>query len=184
MGFDYLLAFFMLTAPPAVVEPLAYPPALNTLGPALQATALCWEVLDPREVRYILTRPDDFLSDLVLLRRRYQDLNGAPQLSDGMRFPDPETVGQILAFNRAYRQHLCLRQPIELPRSEELKAAIRETDDLYHIWDLVRDARCDYYYVTVRRQALYKLRQVLGAEAYYCGRLPPPVPLWRFHDID
>ena len=76
-------------------------------------------------------------------------------------------------FNRAYRQHLGLRQPVELARWWDLRTALQETDHLYQVWDNVRDARCEYYYVTVRRQALKKLREMIGENAYYQGQMPP-----------
>jgi hypothetical protein len=183
-GLDYLFALIALTAPPGAVEPMLGPQSFRLLRPALHATALYLEILDPREVRYILARSEDFPSDLYLLRRRYEDLCDAPALSDGRRFVEPETANQWLEFNRSYRQNLCLRQPVELARSVALRMAMRETDELYHIWDTVRDARCDFYYVTVRRQALKQLRELIGIEAYYFGRLPPPVPLWRFQEIN
>jgi hypothetical protein len=146
--------------------------------------AVQWEILDIREVHYILSRPEDFQSDLNLLRRRFRDLTDAPALNDSQRFPDRETINDLLAFNRSYRQNLTNRQPVELVRCWELRAAMQETEHLYQVWDTVRDARCDYYYVTVRRQALKKLRKMLGADDYYFGKLPPPVPLWRFQEID
>ena len=46
-----------------------------------------------------------------------------------------------------------------------------ECDCLYQIWDLVRESNCDYYYITVRRQALKKLRDTIGAPAYTSGVL-------------
>ena len=70
------------------------------------------------------------------------------------------------------------------PDSGELREMLQEVDRLYNIWDTVRDARCDYYYVTVRRQALKKLRETVGDDAYYSGALPPHVPIWRFARID
>jgi hypothetical protein len=184
LGLDYVLALALLTAPPGTGDAAGPVPAYVTLRPALQAVALQWEILDPREVRYILSRPEDFSADLNLLRRRWRDLADAPPLCDGIRFPDRDTVNALLAFNRAYRQHLSLRQPVELAHWWDLRAALQETDLLYQIWDTVRDARCDYYYVTVRRHALKKLRELLGDEAYYNGWLPPHVPLWRFQEID
>jgi hypothetical protein len=48
----------------------------------------------------------------------------------------------------------------------------------------VRDARCDYYYVTVRRLALKRLRELVGDEAYYAGNLPPCVPIWRLQEMN
>jgi hypothetical protein len=92
-----------------------------------------------------------------MLRRRYQDLKDAPPLVDCQRFPDRSTISDLLAFNRAYRQHLDNRQTMEMVHTWEVRDALQEADHLYHVWDTARDARCDYYYVTVRRQALKRL---------------------------
>jgi hypothetical protein len=86
----------------------------------------------------------------------------------------------LIQFNRGYRANLTKRQAIEADRFEDLSEAIKETDRLYHIWDAVRDARCDYYHVTVRRQALKRLKSMLGNEDYLTANLPPNVPTWRF----
>jgi hypothetical protein len=196
---NYALAAVLLSSPTEAPTPpdslddhvavrTADPPdsldALITVRPALRDLALDWEILDPREVRYVLTRGEDFPSDLKLLRRRYADLCGAPPLYDCMRFPDRSLVNDMLAFNRAYRQHLDNRQAMELSNAWELHEMLLEADRLYQIWDLVRDTRCDYYYVTVRRQALKKLKELVGDQAYNSGSLPPHVPVWRFARID
>jgi hypothetical protein len=181
---DYLLALSLLNAPPDSATPLSEPWLADSVRPALQQICLRLEILDPRETRYLLTRSEDLNADLNLLRRRYRELRDAPALNDSLRFPDREVVNDLLAFNRAYRQALGLRQPVELARWWELREAMQETDSLYQIWDTVRDARCDYYYVTVRRQALKKLREAIGEDAYYGGNLPPYVPVWRFEAID
>ena len=96
---------------------------------------------------------------------RFQDLADAPLLEDCQRFPDRATVNDLLAFNRAYRRHIDVRQPVELARWWELRTILQETEQLYQVWDTVRDARCEYYYVTVRRQALKRLREMLGNDA-------------------
>jgi hypothetical protein len=54
----------------------------------------------------------------------------------------------------------------------------------HQLWDAVRDARSECYYVTARRQALQSLRTTLGPDAYYRGALPPHVPVWRFGRMD
>jgi hypothetical protein len=182
LGFDYILAIALLSGPADSTDPATAVPRF-ALAPVMQAVSVQWEILDPREVRYILARPEDFASDVSLLRRRFHDLADAPVLRDSLRFPEREVVNDLLAFNRAYRQHLSIRQPVELIRWWEFRTALQETDQLYNVWDTVRDARCDFYYVTVRRQALKRLRSLLGDEAYYFGRLPPHVPLWRFQEI-
>jgi hypothetical protein len=182
--FEYLLAVALLTAPVDGPDPSVNPDLYANLQPTLQALAIRWEILDPREVRYVLTRPEDFASDLKLLRRRYHDIQDAPPLFDCQRFPDRATISHLLAFNRAYRAHLDSRQSVELVHWWDLREAIQETDRLYQVWDTIRDARCEYYYVPFRRQALKRLRETLGPEAYYTGNLPPHVPLWRFACAD
>ena len=180
---QYLLAAALLTGP-ADSKITVGPELFATVGPALQKLALRWEILDEREKRYVLTRPEDFTADLQLLQRRYHELANAPPVSDCRRFPDRTVVSELLAFNRAYRQHMEMRQAVELVHWWEFREAAQEADRLYQIWDNVRDARCDYYYVTVRRHALQKLRDTIGPEAYYAGTLPPHVPVWRFQRID
>jgi hypothetical protein len=181
---NYALAVALLTTPSDKIESPAAADHFAVVRPILQKVAISWEILDPREVRYVLTRPEDFAADLKLLRRRYQELSDAPPLCDGIRFPDRGLVNELLSFNRAYRQNLDSRQALDPTGRWELHEALQETDRLYQIWDTVRDARCDYYYVTVRRQALKKLRESIGPQAYYAGTLPPHVPVWRFARID
>jgi hypothetical protein len=181
---DYALALALLTSPAEPADAAAVLEPFHSLRPTVQAVAIDWEILDPREVRYVLTRAEDFAADVKLLRRRYHDLHDAPPLHDCMRFPDRTLINDLLAFNRAYRQHLDGRQSLELIYWWELREAVQEADRLYQIWDTVRDARCDYYYVTVRRQALKKLRETVGLEAYSTACLPPHVPIWRFGRID
>jgi hypothetical protein len=181
---DYVLAVALLTSPPDAPEPTLSPERFAVLRPTLQKLAVDWEILDPREVRYVLTRAEDFSTDLKLLRRRQRELADAPASSDGLRFPERAVISDLLAFNRAYRQHVDGRQAVETVHWWELREAVQEADRLYYIWDTVRDARCEYYYVTVRRQALKRLQEMIGAEAYHAGQLPPHVPLWRFQRID
>jgi len=181
---DYALAIALLATPAETADAAPPVPEMVTVRPTLQALALSWELMDPREVRYVLVRSEDFDADLKLLRRRHQDLADAPPLADCVRFPDRELVGDLLSFNRNYRQHLDGRQAFDTAYSWDLHEALQETDRLYEVWDTVRDARCESYYVTVRRQALKKLRDTVGPASYYAGNLPPHVPVWRFTRID
>ena len=183
-AWSFALAAALLTTPPEVPDP---PPDVQdwpAVQEAIQSLAVEWEILDPREVRYVMARIEDWENDIALLRRRYQELKDAPKLSDAQRFPDRNTVAELLAFNRAYRRHLDSRQPLEQDRGHGLRTALKETDYLYQVWDSVRDARCEYYYITVRRQALKRLRQMVGPEAYNTAELPPYVPLWRFQEMN
>jgi hypothetical protein len=180
LSLDYLLAVLLLTVSPEPAQLMEAPGTFAVVRLPLRSLAVECEILDPREVRYILARPEDFAADVKLLRRRYQELAQAPGVDDSLRFPERTTVNELLAFNRSYRQLLDMRQPLELVHGWELRMVLQETDRLYQVWDSVRDARCPYYYVTVRRQALKRLRDLIGEDSYYAGNLPPCVPLWRF----
>lgn len=177
---DLILAAALLSAPAGSPEP---PPSADrwpAVRAALVQTALDWELLDDRETRYVLARAEDFEADLNLLRRRHADLADAPRLADAARFPDRDAVAEAIRFNRAYRKHLETRQAWEADRADAIRVVLCETDRLYRTWDAVRDARCEFYYTTVRRQALKKLKEMVGEEAFAAGELPPYVPEWRF----
>lgn len=178
MSLDLLIAFVLTTAPDA--PPCDRPPCPLA---SMQAVALRLEVMDPREQRHLFARPEDFAADLRVVRRRYDTLADAPPLSDAERFPERLAIAGLLSFNRSYRQNLEDRAALYPADADEYREAIAETDYLYSVWDKARDARCDYFYVTVRRQALKKLREEIGPQAYYSGCLPPHVPIWRFRVI-
>jgi hypothetical protein len=180
---DLMLAAVLLTTPPGTPEPTPPAEQWSALRDAVHKLAVDWEILDPRETRYIMARPEDFCADLNLLRRRYTELVDAPRVADSFRFPDRTSVNELVRFNRAYRKHLDQRHEMETDRCEELRAVMRETDRLYQVWDSVRDARCEFYYVTVRRQALKKLKDLVGDDDYLAGTLPPNVPTWRFNEL-
>jgi hypothetical protein len=180
-GFDYILAAMLLQGAdlPGFENPSKQAGWHALLAkPMVQLTLNC-ELLDHREVRYVLVKADEFISDVRMLQRRAHDLQQAPFLSDAVRFPERVFVNELLLQNRAYRQYLDQCLPL-YPHSAELRAAKEEVEQLYVIWDSVRDARCDYYYVHIRRQALKRLHDILGEKDYDEGQLPPHVPLWRF----
>jgi hypothetical protein len=181
---EFLLAFTLLTSEKGSVDWTHPPPNYDALRPTLQKLAIQLEIMDPREKRYILARSEDYRADLQLLRRRYRNLCDAPSLEECTRFPERHLVNDLLAFNRTYHQYLTARQPVDLVHGGQLQTALTETERLYQVWDTVRDARCSYYYVTVRRQALKQLRSLLGEEAFYRGHLPPHVPVWRIPEVD
>jgi hypothetical protein len=173
-----VLALALLTAPPSAPIPTIEAGSWPAFRIALRDQAILCEILDSREER--LTRLDQLGPDLTVLRRRCRDLRDAPPLHDALRFPNRHQVSDMLQFNRAYRRHLDQRQLMDRDLGSVFKDAIHETDELYRVWELVREATCEIYYVPVRRQALKSLREVLGPAAYCACDLPPHVPLWRF----
>ncbi|WP_148087594.1 hypothetical protein [Gemmata obscuriglobus] len=177
---DLFLAAMLLSAPVGTPEQTPSEERWVSVRNAIHQTAIKWEIMDPREERYLLGTRDDFLSDLDLLRKRYADLADAPPLADCHRLPDRRTVNELIRFNRSFRKGLEEREVWEADRSDLFQQAMKETDRAYQQWDAVRDAQCDFYYVTVRRAALKKLRDSIGAEAFAAGVMPSYVPEWRF----
>ena len=173
---DHVLALAVLIAPAPADEPLAAPEHA-AIWRTVQEVALSLEWLDPREARYVLSRAEDFDADLPLVRRRAAELRDAPPLGDAWRFGPPEMAAQHLAFNRAFHRGLSLRRAAAgaQPGYDE---ALAEAERLYKVHDAARDACSEFYYVSVRRQALALIRQMIGPDAYHKGQLPPPVPGW------
>src|SRR4051812_3138573 len=123
---DYVLAAALLTGPPDAAAPAGAADTYASLCPMLQHVAGEWEILDPREVRYVLTRKEDYKPDWAPLRRRHYDLADAPPLHDCMRFPPRSAVTQMLSFNRAYRENLEKRKEVERNRADEHEEALQE----------------------------------------------------------
>jgi hypothetical protein len=180
---DLILAAALLTAPVNTPEQTPAEDAWPAIRDALHKTAVDWEIMDPRETRYVLAAREDFEVDLNLLRKRHADLADAPKLADTQRLPDRRTVNELIRFNRAYRKTLEERMVWEADRSDLFCAAMQETDRMYRQWDAARDAQCDFYYVTVRRAALKRLRDAIGADAFATGHMPHYVPAWRFAPV-
>ncbi|MCX7699822.1 MAG: hypothetical protein N2039_03000 [Gemmataceae bacterium] len=162
------------TAPVPAISPTDWPIARCVIA----AQAIEWEILDPREER--LLDWEEWSADLRVLRRRYHELKDAPPLADAHRCPDRRTVGELIRANRSLRRWLQARQALEVDRLGWLRETAEETDELHQVWDLIRQAGSEVYYVPVRRLALKRLRQVLGPTAYEAGDWPPHVPWWRF----
>lgn len=178
---DYVLVVAAIIAPGEVL-PGEATEHLRLARP-LREVALHWELLDPREQARLFTRANAFATDLELVRRRHRALDDAPFASEITRFPPRRVVADHLAFNRTYHRALVLRREA-MGRSDFLDQAISENDRLYRVWDLLRDAQCECFYVTARRQSLRGLRDAVGLDLYYRGTLPPHVPLWSFTRID
>ena len=179
---EFALAVVLLTSPPDTLD-LADAEGLHPcVAPALATLAMQWELLDPRETEY-LKSSQDFDADLKVLQQRYADFHNAPPAAEVERFPGRDLVNDMLAFNRAYRDSVNNRLDLDMIHGDELRLILVESDQLFRIYDAIRDARTDYFYVTYRRQALAQLRDLVGTEAFYTGQLPPHVPLWRIPEV-
>lgn len=181
---DYLVAAALLTAPSSGEDPPGSSERYAGLLPTIKTIGISWEILDSREALYLLLRQEDFRSDMNLLRERFHELLDAPPLADCIRFPARVHVSELLQFNRGFREHLEKCRVAGTTPDAHYEEMLDEVERLYQIWDAIRDCRCEYYYITVRRQALKKARDMMGEEAFYSGKYPPHVPTWRFRRVD
>jgi hypothetical protein len=173
---DHVLALAVLIAPAGCGEPFCAPEHA-CVWRTVQEIALSLELLDPREARYVLSRHGDFHADVQLVRRRLDELRDAPFVADAWRFPPSEVACRHLSHNRTFHRNLTLRRDA-LGAQPGFDEALAETERLYKVWDAVRDACSEFYYVSVRRQALAQVRLMIGDDAYHKGQLPPPTPGW------
>jgi hypothetical protein len=176
--FRLLTAVVLLTGPTAHFDLPENAASHAGCAGALRLLALHLEILDPLET-HVLAHAPEFAADLKVLRGRYQEFAAAPRLHECFRLPERALVEDLLAFNRSFQKDLKDRLALDRIHAADLQTALEETEQLFQVWDAVREARCEYYYVTARRQALQQLRNLVGMDAFYTGQLPPHVPLWR-----
>ncbi len=86
-GHEIAMAISLLVAPPGTPYPDIPAEEWSGLQTAIHHIAVSWEIMDPREVKFLLTRQEDMNEDLNLLRKRYHDLQDAPRVNDSLRFP-------------------------------------------------------------------------------------------------
>jgi hypothetical protein len=178
-----LFLFALLAAPPDAPAP-AFPAELL---PHLQAVAVQLELVDPVREKWFFPSPRHhefiyaYLNNLGCARERWAELRDAPSIADADRLPLARDIGSLVEFNVAYRQHLTNNQPLFLWDRDRHCDALRETEAIRSVLDIMMDARNDNYYVAVRRRALLRLRGALGPEVYYAGEFDiPPAPLRFF----
>lgn len=108
-----------------------------------------------------------------------------PPLADRNRFPPQPVAAGAMQLNRAYRKQVERWRWSQLHQQEYWDQVLQETDYLYHCWDWLHAAqggegRDDAYW----RYSLHRLRDLVGEPAYQAGAMPPPVPIWRFRNVD
>jgi hypothetical protein len=180
---DLLFAAMLLSAPVGAPEVPPVPERWPVVRDSLRQTAVEWEILDPRETGYVLAKLEDFQEDLNFLRKRRGDLREAPRVVESNRLPDRETINNCIKFNRSFKTNMEMRILWEADRADFIREVINENERLYKIWDAIRDAKSSLHYVTTRRLALQKLRDIIGPDAYASGDAPPYVPEWRFTHV-
>ncbi len=111
-----------------------------------------------------------------------------PPLSDVDCFPADARA--CVAFSEELEKYVKAQKIVYPWRRAELEAIREEVVACREPWRLLMLAQSEggwdfdgFFYVcepAERRARLARLRRLIGDEAYYSGRMPPPVPYWRF----
>lgn len=147
---------------------------------ALHRVCIDWELVDEREKRYIFSKPESLLDDIENVRRRRENLVGAPRVIDAQRFPSRAIANRMLEENNALRCSIESRMELETDRRSGFRIALYELSEIQCVWSLVQRAQATSYLVWHRREFLKKLLDELGHDDYAAAKLPPSTPIWRF----
>lgn len=128
---DLILGAALLTAPYGTPETVHNDADWPTIRDAVHKTAVDWEIMDPREVRYVLVVREDFQADLDLLRQRYDELKDAPRLAECARLPDRRHVNEAIKFNRAFKRSIEDRLAWEADRVDVFTQALRDDSAIF-----------------------------------------------------
>jgi len=102
-----------------------------------------------------------------------------PPLSDCHFLPDGNLAWSNLLLSKHYRDVLQEKRSLRF-HDNRLWEIGRENNVLHNIWEEAATATNNCYADHMRRRALRSLKGLIGDEAYYSGRLPPPIPYWYF----
>lgn len=96
------------------------------------------------------------------------------------RFPDEAVTSECLSLSCRYLESARARQAF-LPRpwSDDADEDVLSGQWCKECWDKLND-----YRQWKMRSAAGELREMLGDRLFFEGRMPPPVPLWRFRSVD
>lgn len=164
---EVVIAAALLLGPKEITAPESLVAAVR---PQIMSLAIKLEIIDQREV-------PTWGNDLHTLQDRYAVMRDLPWMDEVNRFPQLELIKEAMELNRQYRCYLSQRLAIDAVHEADIRQAISENDQLRHIWDTLSDARSPYYYLTVKRESLRVLRELIGPERFYSGNLGPPIPL-------
>jgi hypothetical protein len=108
----------------------------------------------------------------------------APEPHELYRFPPRPHVRQVLTFQRELRRNVEARQGVQCWRYWYYQEALDELAASYLAWDTLDDAWAMEAHPQCCAAHLARLRDLLGPEAWYTGRMPPVFPEWIMQPMD
>lgn len=147
----------------------------------LREKAIRDEVMDRRET-WVLSKPESFLEDLLWLGNQYDAAKDCPRMWELGRFPGYEEALASIEQSRAFQSYADARHKL-IPYRDVYREAWSQAQLPCQAWSHLRDARSEFSWVRTRRQSLKQLREILGDDDFYSGRMPPPAPLRFFQEV-
>jgi hypothetical protein len=115
------------------------------------------------------------------IRQRAVDMADTPTLDEVQRWCvkyDKRTVWSCREVNRRFLDYCLGRSRLDLAHADYWEEVFRDAQGLHQAWFLM--CLCQYDSPHGRREALARLRDLLGPESYAEMDMPCPLPLWRF----
>lgn len=119
----------------------------------------------------------DFASELRFVRRHLRDAWCFPPLADCEQLPSMALAERALVANDRYQSYIEARRLCCSWWADECEDRLADARRRYRAWKAIREARSDDLSFYARREALARLRDLIGDEAYQEGRWPSPIPL-------
>jgi len=141
------------------------------------------QILDRREQNYFFKNYSQFYHDLETCFNRLLNLHNAPPLEDHQRF-DKEIINDLVHFNNLAMRYVERQTELKIHQAEHWCNRLTTLKQTKAILSELYDAKCDYYYLPVRRSALKKARDLMGPGPYYAGQLPAAVPTEFLRRVD
>lgn len=167
-------------------EALLAQPHGTMLVPISEDSALVLAMqLERTAVALDLKAPGKWPLCIDQLRWRYEPARNYPYSLERHRFPDSWIAGKNCEFNRSYQRQVEYWHAQGKLDHFVTQMILAECERIHAIWDCVKyinapNVDADPFHV---RQWLQELRELLGPEDFYTGRLPNYVPLEYFMEI-
>ncbi len=95
-----------------------------------------------------------------------------PPLTDLEFLPPKQVCARLRYINSKLTEALMKERMMRPHKGWELTTAIARCELAEAVWNRLEDAHQDWNSEDYRRKALWNVRELLGEEAYYAGRVP------------
>jgi hypothetical protein len=127
---------------------------------------------------------DNFAGEVRYAHRVALLLHNAPPIEDCRWLPSLAEVCASQQMNHSFQKYLAEQWALQPEKRGFLRPIVLETRRLDSVLQQMRVARYEGNVMSCRRQALAGLRDLVGPAAYAGHAWPPPVPLWRYEEMD